>query len=306
MKKQDIFKTNQEYLAEFFNISGAQKRNSWEPPEPPERAVKKSAAKPVKVTPKEEVIKYFQTKVKQTLRAGVNLPLEGLGKKHKLCFTEKAILAYFAGTALYRARMELGSMIGRFESKGISPAFETVKLISPGSTLIKKKLIITAPCEFPSRYSEETALPGGIFSLITGIALSKVAKPRRKARVISAGSPAKIYETLGEYVVGQQEAKKTVSAGVFLHLKRSELNKKRSGPDKIAKSNILIIGPTGSGKTHICRTLSSALNIPFHISDATQYTETGYVGKCVEEMLLDLHKDKDLSPSAQAIIYIDE
>lgn len=306
MKKQDIFKTNQEYLAEFFNIAGAQKRSSWEPPEPPAPSSKKPAPKPDKAAPREEVIKNFQAKVKQTLKAGVDLPLETLARKHKLSFPEKCVLAYFAGAELYRSHPELGSMIGRFENKGIAPAFETAKLISAGGTLIKKSLIVIGQREFPGRFMDEVAMPSKIFTLITGIRFKKEERTARQPKVKGVGSPAQIYEALAEYVVGQDEAKKAVSAGVFLHLKRSDLNKARAKSEKISKSNILIIGPTGSGKTHICRTLSSALNIPFHITDATQYTETGYVGRTVEEMLLDLHKGKNLSPEAQGIIYIDE
>lgn len=306
MKKTEHFKTNQEYLAEFFNVAGAQKRSSWEPPEPAAPASKKTPAKPVKVTPKEEVIKNFQLKVKRSLKAGTDLPLEALAKKHKLCFTEKAILAYFAGTELYRAHPELGGMIGRFETKGIAPAFETAKLLGPDATLIKRKLITINPQGYPGRYMDELVIPNKIFTYITGVLLRKDAKTKRQPKVKGAGAPSKIYEALAEYVVGQDEAKKAISAGVFLHLKRTDLNKKREKSEKISKSNILIIGPTGSGKTHICRTLSNALNLPFHIADATQYTETGYVGRTVEEMLLDLHKGKNLSPSAHGIIYIDE
>lgn len=306
MKKQDIFKTNQEYLAEFFNISGAQKRNSWEPPEPSERTLKKPAGKPVRVTPKVEVIKDFQLKVKRSVKAGVDLPLESLGKKHKLSFTEKAILAHFAGTELYRTHVELGGLIGRFESKGISQAFETAKLLAPDATLTRKKLLAIAPQGYPGRYMEELTLPHKIFTLITGVKLHKDAKAKRQPIVKNPSDISKIYDAMAEYVVGQEDAKKAISAGLFLHLRRTVLNKKRADSEKIAKSNILIIGPTGSGKTHICRTLSNALDIPFHIADATQYTETGYVGRTVEEMLLDLHKGKNLSPSAHGIIYIDE
>jgi len=305
MKKIELFKTNQDYLAEFFSVAGAQKRNSWEPPEPPAPASKKAAPKPAKVVPKEEVIKNFQLKIKRSLKAGVDLPLEKLAKKHKLSFPEKCILAYFAGSELYRTRTELSGMIGRFENKGIAPAFETAKLLGSDSKLIKRKIIALNP-QSRGLYGDELALPSRIFTLITGVRMLNYEKSKHQPRVKGAGAPSKIYEALEEYVVGQEEAKRAVSAGVFLHLKRTELNKRREKSDKISKSNILIIGPTGSGKTHICRTLSNALNLPFHIADATQYTETGYVGRTVEEMLLDLHKGKNLSPSAHGIIYIDE
>ena len=306
MKKPEIFKTNQDYLGEFFNLAGAQKRSSWEPPEAPAPAAKKTAPKPVKVPPKEEVIKNFQLKVKRTLKAGVDLPLEALAKKHKLSFIEKAILAYFAGTELYRAHLELGGLIGRFESKGIAPAFETAKLISPASTLMRKNLIAPSPNNYPGRFIDEIIMPPKIFTLITGVPLRKEAKKRRQTSYKDLLSPSQICEALEEYVVGQEQAKKAVSTGLYLHVKRTKLNKKRPEAEKITKSNILMIGPTGSGKTHICRTLSNTISMPFHIADATQYTETGYVGRTVEEMLLDLHKGRNLAPGASAIIYIDE
>jgi ATP-dependent Clp protease ATP-binding subunit ClpX len=179
-------------------------------------------------------------------------------------------------------------------------------MLGPDSKLIRRKLIVLGQRDFPGRYTDEVSLPHKIFTQITGVKLRKEAKKKRQGRVKGVNSPAVIYEALADYVIGQEDAKKAVSAGVFLHLKRTELNKKRSKTEKISKSNILIIGPTGSGKTHICRTLSTALNMPFHIADATQYTETGYVGRTVEEMLLDLHKGKNLPPAAHGIIYIDE
>ncbi|OHA62729.1 MAG: hypothetical protein A2117_01280 [Candidatus Wildermuthbacteria bacterium GWA2_46_15] len=307
MKNKKTFSSNQQYLSAFFTLVGMKKRGPWE--EPSDRPVppRQGPLKPLELPDNQLLIEDFQLKVKRTLKAGVDLPLERLGKKHKLSFPEKAVLAYFAGTELYRAHVELGGMIATFECKSVAPAFETAQLICPGSTLIKKKLVMTGLRDFPGRFCpDEASLAGKIFTLITGLELKKEPKPKRQAPVQSASAPAVIYEKLGEYVVGQEDAKRAISAGVYLHLKRTKLNAHRPKGQKLAKSNILIIGPTGSGKTHICRTLADALNLPFHIADATQYTETGFVGRTVEEMLLDLHKGKDLAPSAHGIIYIDE
>lgn len=195
MKKPELFKTNQDYLAEFFNLAGAQKRSSWEPPEPPAPAAKKTPPKPVKVIPKEAVIKNFQLKVKRSLRAGIELPLEALAKKHKLSFPEKCILAYFAGTELYRARPELSGMIGRFENKVIARAFETAKLLGPDSALIKRKLIIINP-QSRGLYGDELALPHKVFTLITGVHMHNDTSIKRQPKVKGVGSPSKIYEAL--------------------------------------------------------------------------------------------------------------
>lgn len=309
MKKyQDLFNNNQDYFNTFLECVGLQKRSSWEPPPEPKAETapaRKKAAAPKPLSAPER-LKAFQRKVKRTLKAGVALPLEALAKKHKLTFTEKAILAYYAGGELYRTRPDISTCITRFESCGVAPAFETHQSLGAASPLIRKKLMLLRPKDNLRYMCDEVSLPDNVFSEITGLKTKKRATKKRQPKVKGADSPSKIYEALADYVVGQEEAKKAVAAGVFLHLHRVELNKKRSSQEKISKSNILIIGPTGSGKTHICRTLSNALNIPFHTADATQYTETGYVGKNVEEMVLDLHKGKDLPPAPKAIIYIDE
>jgi ATP-dependent Clp protease ATP-binding subunit ClpX len=311
MKKlPDIFKDNQDYLSAFFERAGAQKRNSWEPPEPSSKEAAKEAKRktaPVhKPLSKAELIMAFQLKVKRTLKAGVPLPLEALAKKHKLTFTEKCILVFFAGGELYRAHPDISTCISRLEANSIARAFETLQSVGPLSTLIRKKLLIFRPKDHMRYMADEVSLSDAVFTEITGVKTKKPARKKRQPKVKGAESPSKIYEALADYVVGQEAAKKAVAAGVFLHLHRAELNAKRPPQERISKSNILIIGPTGSGKTHICRTLSNALNIAFHTADATQYSETGYVGKTVEEMLLDLHKGRDLPPSPKAIIYIDE
>ena len=303
MKKQDIFKTNQDYLAEFFKLAGAQKRTIWEPQV---KRAKEASPQPGKEPSEQEIITTFQLKVKRTLKAGLKLPLEQLAKTHNLTFAETCILAFVAGSELYHTHTDLGGIISGFEKKGIAPAFETARLLSLESPLKTKGLLSIVQQGYTSRPSEDISMPPSIFTLITGVELHKTETTKRQPAVKGADSPSKIYAALADYVVGQDQAKKAISAGVFLHLKRTELNKTRTKSEKITKSNILIIGPTGSGKTHICRTLSNALNLPFHIADATQYTETGYVGRTVEEMLLDLHKGRELPANAHGIIYIDE
>lgn len=122
-------------------------------------------------------------------------------------------------------------------------------------------------------------------------------------------SPQEIKQILDEYVIGQDEAKKTLSVAVYNHYKRvaHEENSKEDDVE-IQKSNILLLGPTGCGKTLLARTLAKILNVPFAIADATTLTEAGYVGEDVENILLKLIQsaDGDIEKAEKGIIYIDE
>ena len=119
--------------------------------------------------------------------------------------------------------------------------------------------------------------------------------------------PAEIKKTLDDYVIGQEEAKKSLSVAVYNHYKR--INNLGFVDDvEIQKSNILLLGPTGSGKTLLAQTLAKVLNVPFAMADATTLTEAGYVGEDVENILLKLIQaaDMDIEKAERGIIYIDE
>ena len=122
--------------------------------------------------------------------------------------------------------------------------------------------------------------------------------------------PREIFDFLQEYVVGQDPAKRALAVAVYNHYKRIQAGEGARGDDavEIAKSNILLIGPTGCGKTYLAQTLAKMLNVPFAIADATALTEAGYVGEDVENILLKLIQaaDYDVKKAETGIIYIDE
>src|ERR1700751_5437857 len=120
--------------------------------------------------------------------------------------------------------------------------------------------------------------------------------------------PREIYDVLNEYVVGQEQAKRSLSVAVYNHYKRVQMMQSDENDIELQKSNILLLGPTGCGKTLLAQTLAKILNVPFAIADATALTEAGYVGEDVENLLLKLIQaaDYDVKRAETGIIYIDE
>ena len=120
--------------------------------------------------------------------------------------------------------------------------------------------------------------------------------------------PKQIFDSLSEYVVGQDQAKKVLSVAVYNHYKRIAAQPQTAPDVELEKSNILFVGPTGVGKTHLARTLAKMLDVPFTIADATALTEAGYVGEDVENILLHLIQaaDFDVQRAERGIVYIDE
>jgi ATP-dependent Clp protease ATP-binding subunit ClpX len=120
--------------------------------------------------------------------------------------------------------------------------------------------------------------------------------------------PQEVKAFLDEYVIGQDQTKKKLAVAVYNHYKRIQMNKTRGNDVEVAKSNILLVGPTGSGKTLLAQTMAKMLDVPFAIVDATTLTEAGYVGEDVENIILKLLQaaDGDVQRAQSGIIYIDE
>jgi ATP-dependent Clp protease ATP-binding subunit ClpX len=133
---------------------------------------------------------------------------------------------------------------------------------------------------------------------------SRVPRPAQERPVLT---PRQIFDHLDRYVIGQERAKRTIAIAAYNHLKRCA-QKTAAGKRLLKKANLLLVGPTGSGKTHLARTLAQCLDVPFVVVDATEFTEAGYYGKDVEVMIGELlhHADQDVEAAQHGIIFIDE
>lgn len=137
----------------------------------------------------------------------------------------------------------------------------------------------------------------------------ELAEDRTEAETFTVPTPQEILNQLDDYVIGQQDAKKTLAVAVYNHYKRVNAMVTGDNNDtELQKSNIAVIGPTGSGKTYLAQSLARILNVPFAIADATALTEAGYVGEDVENIILKLLQaaDFDIDRAEKGIIYIDE
>ena len=163
--------------------------------------------------------------------------------------------------------------------------------------------LISSPTDYPRAY---------ICDECVAVCNSILEDDRSDAQPSAAPSqlpkPAEVKAFLDEYVIGQQQTKKKLAVAVYNHYKRVYMNRQRGADVELAKSNIMLIGPTGTGKTLLAQTLAKMLDVPFAIVDATTLTEAGYVGEDVENIILKLLQaaDGDVSRTQTGIIYIDE
>ena len=163
--------------------------------------------------------------------------------------------------------------------------------------------LISSPTDYPRAY---------ICDECVGVCNSILEDDRTEAHPAATPTqlpkPHEVKAFLDEYVIGQQQTKKKLAVAVYNHYKRVYMNRQRGGEVELAKSNIMLIGPTGTGKTLLAQTLAKMLDVPFAIVDATTLTEAGYVGEDVENIILKLLQaaEGDVARAQTGIIYIDE
>jgi len=162
--------------------------------------------------------------------------------------------------------------------------------------------LISSPSDYPRAYICDECIA------VCNSILEDDAPKRAYGAPSRLPKPLEIKELLDQYVIGQDATKKRLAVAVYNHYKRVQMNRTRSGDVELSKSNILLIGPTGTGKTLLAQTLAKILDVPFAIVDATTLTEAGYVGEDVENIILRLlqNSDWDVQRAQSGIIYIDE
>jgi len=162
--------------------------------------------------------------------------------------------------------------------------------------------LISSPSDYPRAYICDECVAVCNSILEEDHAQAPLVVPRQLPK------PQEIKEFLDQYVIGQEKTKKKLAVAVYNHYKRIHMNRQRNAEVELAKSNILLIGPTGTGKTLLAQTLARLLEVPFAIVDATTLTEAGYVGEDVENIILKLLQNAggDVTRAQQGIIYIDE
>src|SRR3984885_5627333 len=163
--------------------------------------------------------------------------------------------------------------------------------------------LISSPSDYPRAYICDECV-----AVCNSILEDDKGEAQAGATPAHLPKPAEVKAFLDEYVIGQDQTKKKLAVAVYNHYKRIQMNKTRGNDVEMQKSNILLVGPTGSGKTLLAQTLAKMLDVPFAIVDATTLTEAGYVGEDVENIILKLLQaaDGDVQRAQQGIIYIDE
>ena len=244
-----------------------------------------------------------------TRGTGVALPLEDMCVQYGLDENERTLLILLVYSALTWERFCSKELL-RFLTLGAPERIPLMyRYIGPGSRLLKFKKVMTDGSRFGDHVLCLT--PETAFQLAavppSGPVEDTQDAPAVHRDVLREVTPRGLYDAMRRWVVGQDEALRLFCCSVYSHLRRVALNRTRTPGEYLAKSNIMLIGPTGCGKTHLVRTLGRLLDVPVVCCDASQYTETGYVGNDVEDMLARLWSAaKPGQDPSKGIVLIDE
>lgn len=296
----------QEHLGDYFDAMTArdgEKKGDRKPTAKflPLREDKKKACGPI--LPFLEALARIRTREAVSREVGVSLPLLAVQDELHLKEREVMILVelLYIDLCLKENNPTEKELINRLSDGSWKDALEIEQLLMPDAPLIVHRLINPPDRE---RYVRSYSLESKFRARLLGIKAPTV-KKRYCGSVKLSSDPALIYEQLSEWVIGQDNAKKRIAIALSSHLRRADLpvTELRQG-----KSNILLSGPSGSGKTHLCRTIARLLDSPMVIADATQYTETGYVGKEIDSVFSTLFAEAGHDPriAERGIIFIDE
>ncbi len=303
---KEYYSNNKEYLQDVIEYVELLKKSRLSVREMLSRRQEKESGDAAPQKPSApEFLELMKKRVEKSLSMGIKLPLEQIISKNRLNSDEAKILMILVHAKL--TYLEEYMSIRKILELLLGSPEEYVnyhEYFQASSKLFKNQILWY---EYISKYNKDLNIRPEIFAKILNRKFPKENSGKiRKMQLFS--SPMRLYEKINEYVVGQENAKKMLATAVYQHYKKVQLNEKRKGIDAIEKSNILFIGPTGVGKTHLCRTLAKIMNIPMAICDATQYTESGYVGLDVEEMLVGLRRNAKDNPklAEKGIVYINE
>lgn len=223
-------------------------------------------------------------------------------KPYNLNIIERFALIIIAIYEFRNRHIDRDRLVSKLIALNLAKPFVIINLIGKNSKLLKNKCI--------SSDSYNLELNMHLFNLLITSKKEKTSINNANEEQLIDIKPNDLYCKLNSYVIGQNNAIKNISAAVYEHIIKCKINEDENKKDKLDKTNTLIIGPTGTGKTFICNTLSKILNIPIYIVDASQLTETGYVGASPESMFIGLLKKCKQTMEGNkfpiSIIYIDE
>ncbi|MEK6647589.1 MAG: ATP-dependent Clp protease ATP-binding subunit ClpX [Candidatus Firestonebacteria bacterium] len=299
-KSDDVLRQQMELVKELFCATNHVYR----------RIMKKNDDEKTKVDATHNII----NKISTIIERGKNTSLGRLIKRNHLNEEESLIVLVLLNAHLQQGKSRLSGveLLKIISNNDSVVALKNMRYLSKEGRLRKKGIIssdrLTGLTIMPEIQADYFLTSLSIREIAYGRKAIPKCKKNKDKYIINKKnikSPELIYSELNKYVIGQDYAKKILSVAVYNHFKRIFHN---NNGIEIEKSNILLIGPTGCGKTLLCKTLAKTLDVPFVITDATVYTETGYVGGCVEDMLSKLYGKAgyNLENAQRGIIYIDE